>query len=233
LNATGQRILVIDDEAQIRRFLGISLRAQGYEILEAADGRTGLELLAGRGADCVVLDLGLPDRDGLEVLRELRGWSAVPVIVLSVRSAEQQKVLALDAGANDYITKPFGVQELGARLRAVFRLTAQDVKPVVFDDGELRIDLGQRQVRRNGEPVTLTRKEWSLLAMLLKHAGRVITQPQILESLWGPSHVEDTHYLRVLVAKLRVKLGDEAAAPRYIQTEPGVGLRFLPPPATQ
>jgi two-component system KDP operon response regulator KdpE len=222
------RILVIDDEPQIRRILGISLRTQNYDVIEAGTGREGLDALATRGADVVVLDLGLPDMDGLDVLRELRGWSAVPVIVLSARSAELQKVAALDAGANDFVTKPFGVQELLARLRAVLRMRTQDARPVVFDDGVLRIDLGQRQVRRDGEIVALTRKEWALMTMLLRHAGRVVTQPQLLAALWGPTHVDDTHYLRVHVAKLRAKLGDDATAPRYIQTEPGVGLRFIP-----
>lgn len=220
-------ILIIDDEPQIRRFLGISLRAQGYAITEAGSGHAGLELLATNCADLVILDLGLPDLDGLDVLRELRAWSGVPVIVLSVRASEAEKVRALDAGANDYVTKPFGVQELSARMRALLRLQTAEDMASVFDDGSLRIDLGKRMVTRNGEPVTLSRKEWAMLALLMKHSGRVITQPQILRELWGPTHQEDTHYLRILVAKLRTKLGDDAAAPRYIQTEAGVGLRFI------
>ena len=224
----GARILVIDDEAQIRRFLGIGLRAQGYEVVEAANGREGLETLASRGADLVILDLGLPDMDGQQVLRELRSWSPVPVIVLSVRSSESEKVAALDAGANDYVTKPFGVQELSARLRALLRNQPESENGAVFDDGRLRIDLGRRQVQREGEVVVLSRKEWALLALLMRHAGRVVTQPQLLRELWGPTHEQDTHYLRILVAKLRVKLGDDAAAPKYIQTEAGVGLRFIP-----
>jgi len=223
------RILVIDDEAQIRRFLGIGLRAQGYAVDEAATGGEGLAALATRGADLVVLDLGLPDLDGLEVLRELRAWSSVPVIVLSVRSSENEKVAALDGGANDYVTKPFGVQELSARLRALLRAKPEGDGASIFDDGRLRIDMGRRQVHRDGATVALSRKEWALLALLLRHAGRVVTQPQLLRELWGPNHQDDTHYLRILVAKLRAKLGDDAAAPRYIQTEAGVGLRFLPP----
>lgn len=223
----GASVLIIDDEAQIRRFLGISLRAQGYEVLEAENGASGLEMLASRGADAVILDLGLPDLDGHEVLRELRAWSSVPVIVLSVRSGEAEKVKALDAGANDYVTKPFGVQELSARLRALLRLRPEDDQAAVFDDGVLKIDLARRQITRGGEAVALTRKEWSLLNLLMRHSGRVVTQPQLLRELWGPTHEEDTHYLRILVAKLRIKLGDEAAAPRYIQTEAGVGLRFI------
>lgn len=223
----GASVLLIDDEAQIRRFLGIGLRAQGYSVQEAATGREGLERLATRGADLVILDLGLPDMDGQDALRELRAWSSVPVIVLSVRSGEAEKVAALDAGANDYVTKPFGVQELSARLRALLRLRPDADAAAVFDDGTLRIDLGRRQVTRAGEAVPLGRKEWSLLALLLRHRGRVVTQPQLLRELWGPTHEQDTHYLRILVAKLRTKLGDDAAAPRYIHTEAGVGLRFL------
>jgi two-component system, OmpR family, KDP operon response regulator KdpE len=221
------RILVIDDEVQIRRFLGISLRAQGYDVAEAGTGMEGLEIMATRGADLVILDLGLPDRDGQDVLRELRTWSAVPVIVLSVRSNEAEKVALLDAGANDYVTKPFGVQELSARLRGLLKRKPENDQVPVFDDGHVRIDSARRLVTRNGEPVTLSRKEWTLLALLLKHSGRLLTQPQLLRELWGPTHQEDTHYLRILVAKLRTKLGDDAAAPRYIRTEAGVGLRFI------
>lgn len=227
---TGASVLIIDDEAQIRRFLGISLRAQGYEVLEAENGAMGLQTLASRGADAVILDLGLPDLDGHDVLRELRAWSSVPVIVLSVRSGEAEKVKALDAGANDYVTKPFGVQELSARLRALLRLRPEEDQAAIFDDGVLKIDLARRQVMRNGEAVALTRKEWSLLNLLMRHSGRVVTQPQILRELWGPTHEEDTHYLRILVAKLRTKLGDDAAAPRYLHTEAGVGLRFVSDP---
>jgi len=223
----GANVLLIDDEAQIRRFLGIGLRAQGYVVEEAATGRDGLAMLASRGADLVILDLGLPDIDGQDVLRELRAWSSVPVIVLSVRSSEVEKVAALDAGANDYVTKPFGVQELSARVRALLRLTPDADAAAVFDDGRLRIDLGRRLVTRDGEAVALGRKEWSLLSLLLRHRGRVVTQPQLLRELWGPTHEHDTHYLRILVAKLRTKLGDDAAAPRYIHTEAGVGLPLL------
>lgn len=224
-----QRILVIDDEPQIRRFLGISLRALGFEVGEADSGGAGLADLATRGADAVVLDLGLPDRDGRDVLRDLRGWSKAPVIVLSVRSSESEKVALLDAGANDYMTKPFGVQELAARLRALLRERSADAAgtPVVFDDGRLRIDLAARRATLDGATLTLTRKEWALLAALLRQAGRVVTQPQLLREVWGADHDEDTHYLRVLVGKLRQKLGDDPAAPRYVATEPGVGLRFL------
>ena len=227
-DAAGAKILLIDDEPQIRRFLGISLRAQGYVVAEAASGAEGLQMLATGAPDLVILDLGLPDMDGQEVLRNLRAWSLVPVIVLSVRSSELEKVTALDGGANDYVTKPFGVQELSARIRGLLRLRPDADAAAVFDDGTLRIDLGRRQIQRNGESVIMTRKEWLLLAMLMRHAGRVVTQPQLLRELWGPTHTDDTHYLRILVGKLRAKLGDDASAPRYVQTESGVGLRFIP-----
>lgn len=228
-SAPPPRILVIDDEPQIRKFLDISLRAQGYAVTLAENGEAGLSALATQGADLVMLDIGLPDRDGHEVLRELRGWSQVPVIMLTVRAGEAEKVAALDAGANDYVTKPFGVQELMARVRGLLRSHAQPAETAnpVFDDGRLRIDLARREVTLQGEPVTLTRKEYALLALLVQHAGRVVTQPQLLREVWGPTHQEDTHYLRILVGKLRHKLGDEASAPRYIVTEPGVGLRFI------
>lgn len=222
------RILVIDDEPQIRRFLDISLRAQGWQVRMAESGHAGLAELASHGADVVVLDIGLPDLDGHAVLAELRQWSAVPVIMLSVRNAEQDKVAALDAGANDYVTKPFGVPELMARIRSLLRLQvgSGERAQTVYDDGRLRIDPERREVRLDGQPVTLSRKEYTLLALLLRHAGRVVTQPQLLREVWGPDHQDDTHYLRILVGKLRQKLGDDAASPRWIVTEPGVGLRL-------
>lgn len=223
------RVLVIDDEPQIRKFLDISLRAQGYQVALAANGEEGLTMLAMQGADLVILDIGLPDKDGHEVLKELRQWSQAPVIMLTVRAGETEKVAALDAGANDYVTKPFGVQELMARVRGLLRQHAADPHEAlpVFDDGHLRVDLSRREVHLHGEPVALTRKEYMLLALLLRHAGRVVTQPQLLKEVWGPTHQHDTHYLRILVGKLRQKLGDEAASPKYIATEPGVGLRFV------
>ena len=229
VSSTAARILVIDDEPQIRRFLDIGLRAQGYRVALADSAQTGLGVLATDGAELVILDLGLPDRDGQAVLVELRQWSQVPVIVLTVRGGEAEKVAALDAGANDYVTKPFGVQELMARVRALLRTHAmpEGSAPPVYDDGRLRIDLARREVTLEGATVTLSRKEYALLALLVRHAGRVVTQPQLLREVWGPTHQEDTHYLRILVAKLRQKLGDDAASPRWIATEPGVGLRFL------
>jgi two-component system KDP operon response regulator KdpE len=226
--APSPRVLVIDDEPQIRRLIDISLRSQGYATLLAETGQAGLTLLASKGADIVVLDLGLPDLDGKQVLKELRQWSRVPVLVLTVRSEEDEKVALLDAGANDYVTKPFGIAELMARLRALLRnaVPATDVGPV-YDDGVLHVDIAQRDVRLHGQPVALTRKEFALLSILVQHPDRLLTQPRLLREMWGPSHAEDAHYLRVLVAKLRSKLGDDAAAPRYIVTEPGVGLKFV------
>ncbi len=222
------RILVIDDELQIRKFLDISLRAQGYRVEVAGTGASGIAAFVARDADLVILDLGLPDRDGHSVLAELRRRSPVPVILLTVRSSESEQVAALDAGASDYVTKPFGVQELMARVRALLRsTTAIGEAPTAFDDGRLRVDFVRREVCMAGEAVTLTRKEYALLALLIQHVGRVVTQPQLLRAIWGPTHQDDTHYLRILVAKLRHKLGDDASAPTWIATEPGVGLRFI------
>lgn len=224
------RLLIIDDEPQIRRFLEISLRSQGYRVDEAATGQEGLERLATRGADLVVLDLGLPDRDGQEVLRELRQWSSTPVIVLSVRSTEDEKVRALDAGANDYVTKPFGIQELMARIRGLLRDRQQPRDaPPVFDDGRLHLDLARRVVTLNGQPVHLSRKEYGVLALLARYPGRVLTQQMLLRELWGPNHLEDTHYLRIVVAKIRQKLQEDRLHPTYVLTEPGVGYRFTAP----
>jgi two-component system KDP operon response regulator KdpE len=226
--AQAARILVIDDEPQIRKFLDISLRAQGYQVALAESAAAGISQLSGHGADMVVLDLGLPDRDGHEVLRELRTWSDVPVIVLTVRSGEAEKVQALDEGANDYVTKPFSVPELMARIRAILRSRSVAVgASTVFDDGRLHVDCDRRIVKLNGQPLVLGRKEYALLAILVRHAGRIVTQSQLLREIWGPIHQHDTHYLRILVAKLRQKLGDDAASPRWIATDPGVGLRFI------
>jgi len=198
------QIVVIDDEPQIRRFLDISLRAQGYKVALAASGRDGLDVLAAYGADLVVLDIGLPDMDGHEVLRELRSWSQVPVIMLTVRAGEAEKVTALDAGYNDYVTKPFGTQELMARIRVLLRQHAGSPEDAaVFDDGRLHIDLAKREVRLHGERLVLGRKEYALLALLLKNSGRVVTQPQILKELWGSTHAEDTHY----VPRIRIMCG--------------------------
>lgn len=221
-------VLVVDDEPQIRRFLEIGYRAQGYRVSLAADAAAALAILADGDVDLVVLDLGLPDRDGGALLRDLRAWSEVPVLVLTARYAEDEKVALLDAGANDYVTKPFGVKELLARSRAMLRprALAQPPVPPVHDDGRLRVDLARREVAVDGVVLDLSRKEYALLALLVAHAGRVVTQPQLLREIWGPTHEHDTHYLRILVGKLRQKLGDDAADPRWIVTEPGVGLRL-------
>jgi two-component system KDP operon response regulator KdpE len=223
-------VLVIDDEAQIRRFLDIALRAEGYRVLQASTAEEGLALAATRTPDLVVLDLGLPDREGHEVLAELRQWSAVPVLMLSVRDAEAEKVRALDNGANDYVTKPFGVQEVMARLRALLRdraMTASTEPAPRYDDGRLAIDQTRREVTLDDQSLALTRKEYAVLVMLLRHLDRVVSQHQLLREIWGASHVQDTHYLRIVVGRLRQKLGDDPAAPRWLKTEPGVGYRFL------
>ncbi|AGH36021.1 response regulator [Acinetobacter baumannii] len=221
------RIVIIDDEPQIRKFLDIALRTQKYKTTLCETGYKGLEALATQGADLVILDLGLPDLDGKEVLQELRSWSNVPVIVLSVRADEYEKVALLDAGANDYMTKPFSVQELLARIRVILRNQPIQQEAHVYDDGYLKVDVTQRLVWIEQQPITLTRKEFQLLTLLMRYQGQLLTQPQLLKELWGPTHQEDTHYLRILVGKLRSKLGDNAIQPRYITTEPGVGLRFL------
>ncbi|WPO98574.1 response regulator [Pseudomonas sp. HR96] len=221
-------ILVIDDEPQIRKFLRISLSSQGYKVLEAATAGEGLSQAALNKPDLVVLDLGLPDMDGQQALAELREWSQVPVLVLSVRAGEADKVLALDGGANDYVTKPFGIQEFLARLRALLRQApAGEAAPALVQVGQLRIDLALRRVSLGDAEVALTRKEYAVLAQLARHPGRVITQQQLLKDVWGPSHVDDSHYLRIVVAHLRQKLADEPAAPRYIVTEAGVGYRLM------
>ncbi|CAM86333.1 response regulator transcription factor [Acinetobacter baumannii AYE] len=221
------RIVIIDDEPQIRKFLDIALRTQKYKTTLCETGYKGLETLATQGADLVILDLGLPDLDGREVLQELRSWSNVPVIVLSVRADEYEKVALLDAGANDYMTKPFSVQELLARIRVILRNQPIQQEAHVYDDGYLKVDITQRLVWVEQQPITLTRKEFQLLTLLMRYQGQLLTQPQLLKELWGPTHQEDTHYLRILVGKLRSKLGDNAIQPRYIATELGVGLRFL------
>lgn len=225
--ASAARILVIDDEAQIRRFLRISLASQGYEIIEARTGEEGLELAAIRSPDLVVLDLGLPGMDGKDVLSELRDWSSVPVLILSVRADEGQKVQALDGGANDYVVKPFGLQEFLARVRNLLRLRMrEDSDSVLYDDGYLRIDLPHRRVLVARKEVHLTRREFDVLKMLFTHKDRVVTQRQLLREIWGPTRIEDTHYLRIIVARLRQKLGDDPTDPRYLLTEQGVGYRL-------
>ncbi|SDG27500.1 two-component system, OmpR family, KDP operon response regulator KdpE [Pseudomonas benzenivorans] len=220
-------VLVVDDEPQIRKFLRISLAAQGYKVLEAGTGAEGLAQVALAKPDLLVLDLGLPDMDGQQVLRELRDWSQIPVLVLSVRAAEGEKVKALDNGANDYVTKPFGIQEFLARVRALLRQTGSgDNQQAALSLGPLTVDFAYRRVLLEGREIALTRKEYAVLAQLARHVGRVVTQQQLLKDIWGPSHGEDSHYLRVVVGHLRQKLGDEPARPRFIVTEAGVGYRL-------
>ena len=225
-------ILIIDDEPQIRHFLRISLKTEGYGLLEAENGETGLGLCARHSPDLVILDLGLPDMDGSDVLAALREWSSVPVIILSVRERELEKVKALDLGANDYVTKPFGVDELLARVRTQLRNYERNSGPssassAIFDDGILRIDLSMRKITVNGESVRLTPKEFAVLKVLMLGSGKIVTQTQLLKDIWGPTHTKDTHYLRILIGRLRQKLGDDPTEQNYIQTEPGVDYRFL------
>lgn len=230
MNPNAPCVLVIDDEAQIRRFLDIALRAEGFRVLQAGTAEEGLGLAATQTPDLIILDLGLPDREGHDVLAELRQWSAVPVLMLSVRDSEAEKVRALDNGANDYVTKPFGVQEVMARLRALLRdrVMATSSEPAPrYDDGHLVIDQIRREVFLDGEPLSLTRKEYAVLVMLLRHLDRVVSQHQLLREVWGASHVHDTHYLRIVVGRLRQKLSDDPSKPRWLKTEPGVGYRFL------
>jgi two-component system, OmpR family, KDP operon response regulator KdpE len=224
---TPARILIIDDEAPIRRFLRVALEAEGHHVTEAATGRAGIEAVALNTPEAVVLDLGLPDMDGRDVLAELRGWSQVPVLILSVRADEGEKVALLDAGAQDYVIKPFGVRELLARLRGLLRdRTGGAPQGAVLRIADLEIDAAARTVTKAGVPLKLTRKEFDLLWVLASNAGRMVTQGMALEHVWGKAHAEDSQYLRVFVRQLRAKIGDDAGNPRYIFTEPGVGYRF-------
>jgi two-component system KDP operon response regulator KdpE len=223
----GTRILIVDDEPAIRRFLKSSLTAEGFEVEQAETATSALLALRQTKPDLVILDLGLPDRDGLEVIREVRTQSAVPIIVLSVRNDEAGKVASLDSGADDYITKPFGVDELLARVRAALRhrLQAQGTGPV-FQTGELSIDFLQRTVKLRGQEMRLSRREYDLLRFMAEHAGKVITHQQLLTAVWGEAHRNDVEYLRVYVRQLRQKLEDDPQQPAYLQTEPGVGYRL-------
>lgn len=224
---TSARILIIDDEAPIRRFLRVALEAEGHHVTEAATGRAGVEAVALNTPEAVILDLGLPDMDGRDVLRELRSWSQVPVLILSVRADEGEKVALLDAGAQDYVTKPFGVQELLARLRGLLRdRTGGAPQGAVLQIADLEIDAAARTVTKAGDTLKLTKKEFDLLWVLASNAGRLVTQGMALEHVWGKAHTEHSQYLRVFVRQLRAKIGDDAGNPRYIFTEPGVGYRF-------
>jgi two-component system KDP operon response regulator KdpE len=219
------RILLVDDDPTLRQTLAIGLRAEGHEVLLAADGRSALQAATEDQPDLMVLDLGLPDLSGVEVLRELRSWSRLPVVVLSARDGSEDKVEVLDLGADDYVTKPFGVAELLARIRAAARRAGSDL-PVVAT-GSLTIDLPARQVTRDGSVVRLTPTEWGVLEVLVRHPGRLVSQKDLLHEVWGPSYDRETNYLRVYVAGLRKKLEDDPAAPRHLVTEPGMGYRFV------
>ncbi len=227
---SGPTILVIDDEAQIRKFLRIALEGNGFSVRDAATGGQGIAHAATDTPDLVILDLGLPDLDGKEVIRRVREWSAVPILILSVRQAEAEKVAALDAGANDYVVKPFGIAELLARVRALLRKgDAHGAKnePATITVGDLTVDLARHEVHLGVEPVKLTRKEFELLSVLARNAGRILTHGQLLREVWGKAHENDTQYLRVFVSQLRRKLNDDPAQPRFILNEPGVGYRML------
>lgn len=227
MTTEGARILVIDDEHEIRRMLQVALSAHGYAVAEAPSGKEGLNQALIFHPDLVILDLGLPDLDGMEVVHSLREWSRVPVIILSVRERESDKIDALDAGADDYLTKPFSMGELLARIRVAMRRAAKtEEEPVLIFPG-LTIDLARRLVLRNQEEIKVTPTEYEILKYLAFHAGRVVTHRQLLRTVWGPNFQEETHYLRVYVGQLRRKIEADPAQPRYIITEPGVGYRFM------
>ncbi len=231
MTVTGSRILVVDDEPQIRKFLEISLTAYGYEVEQAASGEEALQMAAIKQPELVILDLGLPGISGHDVIARLREWSQVPIIVLSVREAETEKIRALDLGATDYVTKPFGIGELMARIRATLRAQAggQHEDKAVIEVGDLRIDLALRRITVGEREVKLSRREFDVLWYLARHADRVVTHQQLLREVWGPAQEHETHYLRVYIRHLRQKLGDDSSHPRYIGNEPGIGYRLLVP----
>jgi two-component system KDP operon response regulator KdpE len=227
--ATAPLVLLIEDEPQMRRFLRTTLRAHDYQVVEAASAREGLAQAAGRNPEVILLDLGLPDLDGLEVTREIRRFARTPIIVISARGQEHDKVTALDLGADDYLTKPFGAPELLARIRVALRHSTfppGTAPQPVFQAGELRVDLVRRQVFRADEEAHLTPTEYKLLAALIRHAGRVITHRQLLQEVWGANYADQSHYLRVYMAQLRHKLERDPTRPRLLTTEPGVGYRL-------
>lgn len=221
-----KRILVIDDEAAIRRFLHSALSSEEFTLYEAASGHNGLSAAAALRPDLILLDLGLPDLDGIEVVRRLREWSQVPVIVLSVREREDDKIAALDAGADDYLTKPFGVGELLARIRAALRRVVTQGEEPVFESGELKVDLNLRRVTLGEDEVQLTPTEYDLLRLFISHADRVVTHSQILKQIWGGAHQDQPQVLRVTISNLRKKIERDPSRPRHITTEPGVGYRL-------
>jgi two-component system KDP operon response regulator KdpE len=228
MSEQGLRVLVIDDERAIRRFLRAALSSQNHAVTEAETGRDGLAAVGTDRPDVVILDLGLPDMDGIEVIRQLREWTTVPVIVLSVRGQEEDKVAALDAGADDYLTKPFAIGELLARIRVALRHTLRPTASPVVQVDDLQIDFEHRTVTRSGQEVHLTPTEYDVLKYLVQHAGKVVTHRMLLQEVWGPEHLDETQYLHVVISQLRRKIESQPARPRYILTEPGVGYRFRP-----
>jgi two-component system KDP operon response regulator KdpE len=227
VEAKGARVLIIDDEGPIRKMLKVALSAHGYETAEAASGQDGLNEAAVYHPDIIVLDLGLPDLDGLEVLRQLREWVKVPIIILSARELEKDKVIALDSGADDYVTKPFSMGELLARMRVALRHTAGSKEEPVLTFGELTVDLSHRQVTMEGNEVKLTPTEYDILKYLVLNAGKVLTHRQLLRNIWGVDYQDEAHYLRVYIGQLRRKIEPDPTRPAYIITEPGVGYRFI------
>jgi two-component system KDP operon response regulator KdpE len=223
------RVLVVDDEQTIRRFLRVSLAAHRYDVQEAATGADALAQAAAREPDLIILDLGLPDVSGIEVTRRLREWSQVPIVILSVRSSDTDKVAALDAGADDYVTKPFSIGELLARMRAARRRLSAPEARRVFTSGDLQVDLAQRSVTVAGEGVHLTPNEYDLLRVLVAHAGKVLTHRHLIRLVWGEDQPLDAHLLRVNISNLRRKIEADPTRPRYVITEPGVGYRLRPP----
>ena len=223
----GMRILVVDDELQIRKLLRVSLSAHGYQVDEAATGEEGIMQTTMLKPDMIILDLGLPDVDGKEVIRRVREWSAVPIIILTARGQEEEKIEALDAGADDYVTKPFSVGELMARMRVSLRRAARAEDEPVIHCGGLTVDLALRRVSVEGQEVRLTPTEYDIIKVLAQHAGKVLTHKQLLKAVWGSAYNEDTHYIRVYVGQLRRKIEPDPAQPRYIITESGVGYRLM------
>ncbi len=223
---SNERVLVVDDEQPIRRFLRVTLTSQAYTVIEAASGQEALSGAATQKPDIIILDLGLPDIDGVEVTRLLRQWTQIPIIILSVRGSESDKIAALDAGADDYLTKPFGVGELLARLRAALRRTAQTANEPVFTSGNLKVDLARRLVTVSGREVQLTPTEYELLRVLVTHAGKVLTHHHLLREVWGAEYGEEFHMLHVNISNLRRKIEPDPARPQFIITEPGVGYRL-------
>ena len=223
-------VLVIEDDAQIRRFLRATLASHGYKLTEARTGNEGISLAASQRPDLIILDLGLPDLDGLTVTRRIRQWSRTPILVLSARGQESDKIGALDAGADDYVTKPFGVGELMARMRVAIRhgsRTEGGIDEPVFETGKLQVDLARRVVTVDGKEIHLTPTEYHLLSILVRHAGKVVTQRQLLREVWGPQYESQSHYLRIYMKQLRDKIEATPARPRYLRTEPGVGYRLM------